>query len=59
MCNYDLDNPNSACTATQLEIKYKEMYDFVADFTFKFTEYKENMLGFIFRKIDNFNYYAI
>ena len=38
MCNYEMEKPDSDCTATQLEIKYKEMYDFVTEFTFKFTD---------------------
>lgn len=58
-CNDDIDAPKTECTATQLEIKYKIIYDLKVSFTFKSVEMSKGWAGVIFRKKDDFNYYSL
>lgn len=58
-CEDSLLLPRSPCTATQLEIKYKNFYDFILDFSFKTDNMDNGFVGVIFRKKDDFNYYAL
>jgi hypothetical protein len=58
-CGDNITAPKTECTATQLEIKYKIIYDMKVKITFKSVDISNGWAGLIFRKKDDFNYYAL
>ena len=58
-CEDDIEAPKSECTATQLQVKYKIIYDMKIKITFKSVELSNGWAGVLFRKKDDFNYYAL
>ena len=48
-CHSDVEHPKDACTATALDIKFKQFFDFEFKFTFKAIEFG-HWLGVHFRK---------
>ncbi len=57
-CNADREHPKDACTATALDIKYKNFFDFTFKFSFKVIE-MGNWIGVQFRKQSIFTFYAL
>jgi len=55
-CGQDFKSPSGECTATINSIKYKKFYDFKLTLDFKVR--KQGFFGFIFRQIDQYNYYS-
>lgn len=57
-CADDIEKPSLSCTSTMLEVRFKIFYDVEIAFSFRARKIG-GWVGVIFRKLDDFNYYAL